>query len=197
MRSCPWDRGVSSSRLRRSISARASRAAEAIASAAREARAEIDLLNRELDTARSHGHERIGELVRRTAATGLLVRYRPSGDLDKLREPTADVAYRVVRESLTNAIKHAPGAAIDITVRARNEHFEIEVTSAAPQAAPSGLEHTGAGRGLPGMHDRVTAWGGTLTTGPTSSGGWRVTARLPSGAQELQETSVISRDAAV
>jgi signal transduction histidine kinase len=176
---------------------RAPDALDAIASAAREARAEIDLLNHELDTPRSHGHERIGELARRTAATGLPVRYRPSGDLDKLRKPAADVAYRVVQESLTNAIKHAPGAAIEITVRARNEHFEIEVTSAAPQVAPSGLEHTGAGRGLPGMHDRVTACGGTLTTGPTSTGGWRVTARLPSAAQELEETSAISRDAAV
>jgi signal transduction histidine kinase len=109
----------------------------------------------------------------------LTVSYRPDGDLDKLDPLAFEAAYRVIQESLTNALKHAPGAPIDISLRATNHHVDIEVTSAATRDGPSGLERTGGGHGLSGMRHRVTACGGTLTAGPTAAGGWRVAARLP------------------
>ena len=161
---------------------RAAEALDAIADAAREAETEIALLTRHLDgaaTARARGLQMIEELAYRTAATGLAVRLSPSGDLRKLGPPASDAAYRVVQESLTNAIKHAPGAPIEITLREADDELEVEVTSAASRHAASGLEHTGGGRGLVGMGERAAACGGTLAAGPTATGGWRVTARLP------------------
>jgi signal transduction histidine kinase len=161
-------------------------ALEAIVAAARDAEAEIRLLNRGLDVARSPGLDRIDELVRRATANGVPVRYRSTTRFDELGAPRAEVAYRVVQEGLTNAIKHAPGATIDIALRERNHHLEIEVTNGTPEAEPSGLEHEGAGRGLSGMRQRVRGCGGTLTAGPTHAGRWRVVARLPNDRSRIE-----------
>ena len=167
----------------------ATEALDTIAEAAREAHSEITLLTDHLDAAGGGGPARglrmIDDLARRAAATGLDVRYRPSGDLDRLHPSASDAAYRVVQESITNAIKHAPGAAIDITVRGIPHHIDIEVTTAGTRRDPSGLEHTGSGRGLAGMSERIAACGGTLTAGPTPAGGWRVSASLPSVGQPV------------
>jgi signal transduction histidine kinase len=123
----------------------------------------------------------IDELVERAIATGLDVHYRNSdgGDGHHLDSITSDVAFRVVQESLTNAIKHSPGAPVDLTIRERDAWIEVEIVSGPGHGASSGLEHTGGGRGLIGMGERVEACGGTFTAGPTSSGGWQVTALLP------------------
>jgi signal transduction histidine kinase len=162
----------------RRLPERAAEAFDAIAAAAEEARAELRLLDRPGPRA----SQPIEELTRRAAAAGLLVRSRPRGNLDALRRPTADAAYRVVQESLTNAIKHAPGAPIDVAVRAAGGQVAIEVVNAASRNGASGLEPCGDGRGLVGMHRRVAACGGTLTAGPTGDGGWRVEALLPAAA---------------
>ncbi|HEY1368096.1 MAG TPA: ATP-binding protein [Gaiellaceae bacterium] len=155
-------------------------ALDAIAEAAEEAQREISLLTRHLDGAtRPEGLRAVEELARRAADAGLAVRYLASDDLSALSPAASDTAYRVVQESVTNAIKHAPGSPIDIAVRAAGEHVEVEVTTAPPRSAPSGLELAGSGRGLAGMAHRVAACAGTLEAGPTPAGGWRVTARLP------------------
>ena len=169
-------------------------ALDTIVEAAHEALAEIGLLDRGPDPRHSAGLRRIDELTRRAAANGLPVRYRPFGELHDLGASASDVAYRVVQESLTNAIKHAPGATIDITVHERNTHIEIEVTTEASQAPPSGLEHAGAGRGLSGMRERVAACGGTLTTGPTPGGGWCVTARLPKSTAQSEAAWILAEE---
>ena len=158
----------------------ADRAAEAlavIADAAAEARTELGLLTRHLDGAAAPA--RIDELARRAAATGLTVRYLPSGDLSKLVPPASDAAYRIVQESLTNAIKHAPGAPVEVAVRGTATAVVIEVTSGPPGPGSSGLETSGGGSGVAGMRRRVASCGGTLDAGPTADGGWRVLARLP------------------
>ena len=53
---------------------------------------------------------------------GLTVSYRPDGDLDKLDRPASEAAYRVIQESLTNALKHAPGAPIARLCERRIHH---------------------------------------------------------------------------
>ena len=170
----------------------AGEALDAIVEAARQAEAELRLLTRHLGGGRrpagSPGLRMIDELARRAAATGLPVRYMPSHGVHALHPPASDAAYRVVQESLTNAIKHAAGAPIEIAVREARDHVEVEVTNAAPGNGGSGLEHVGGGRGLAGMRERVAGCGGTLTAGRTPSGGWRVTARLPSGPGEAVAT---------
>jgi signal transduction histidine kinase len=86
--------------------------------------------------------------------------------------------YRLVQEALTNTLKHG-GAGARARVRLSFEPGELRVDvnddgagSAAPAAA-------GVGGGLPGMRERVRAYGGDVQAGPRQPAGWAVTARLP------------------
>ncbi|MCI2238359.1 histidine kinase [Paenibacillus sp. TRM 82003] len=85
--------------------------------------------------------------------------------------------YRIVQESLTNALRHAPGtAAVRLAVHLGPEHVEVVVTDAG---TCTGVEAgTGSQRGLVGMRERAAAFGGTLEAGPHGAG-WRVRAVLP------------------
>jgi signal transduction histidine kinase len=79
-----------------------------------------------------------------------------------------------VQESLVNATRHAPGAAVTVAVRVRAAEVEVTVADSggpAPAAGPGGV-------GLVGMRERVEALGGTLTAGPAGTG-WQVRAVLP------------------
>ena len=105
-------------------------------------------------------------------------------------------AYRIVQESLSNAGRHAPGAAVRVSV-GRDSNSEshsdgdgdgdaIRVTvendpSEAPPAAGTGAGQGQAGHGLAGMRERATLLGGTLAAGPTSDGGFAVRTVLPAG----------------
>ena len=115
----------------------------------------------------------------RASAAGLAVSCRFSGSADGLPADAADAAYRVVQESLTNALKHAPGAPVDIVVAGTGGYVEIDVRNGPAAGPPSGLERSGGGRGLTGMRERVAACGGELDARPDEDGGWRVIARLP------------------
>jgi signal transduction histidine kinase len=90
-----------------------------------------------------------------------------------------------VQESLTNVLKHAHARRVEIVVRHRVGRVEIDVVDdgdagCREPAAP------GSGNGLLGMRERVSVFGGTVTTGPRSEGGWAVQARLPVGSQMLE-----------
>ena len=85
-------------------------------------------------------------------------------------------AYRIAQEALTNARRHAPGAAVDVQVRYGDGDFRLVIRDNGPgpqQTAPA------AGHGLPGMRERATAVGGELRAGATTVGGFLVEARLP------------------
>ncbi|MFC7511049.1 sensor histidine kinase [Streptomyces thermocarboxydus] len=83
--------------------------------------------------------------------------------------------YRVVQESLTNVLRHAgpaPRARVDVERAADAVTVTVTDTGAAPAAPKPG------GHGLPGMRERVEAYGGTFEARATGTG-WRVRARLP------------------
>ena len=89
-------------------------------------------------------------------------------------------AYRIVQEALTNARRHAPGAAVDVAVRYGDGELRLVIRDNGPgpqRAAPEG------GHGLPGMRERAVAVGGELRAGAATVGGFLVEARLP-GARE-------------
>jgi signal transduction histidine kinase len=125
------------------------------------------------------GIQRIGELAARAAATGLSVSCRFTGSFEGLDPQTSDTSYRLVQESLTNALKHAPGAFVVITVEGQSDHIRIAVVSGRPVALMMGLAGAGGRRGLAGMRERVAVIGGKLSAGPSEGGGWLVEARLP------------------
>jgi signal transduction histidine kinase len=160
----------------------AAEAFDSIGEVAQQAEAEIGRLLELLDaTGQQRGADGlrlIGELVTRASAAGLAVSCRFSGSADDLPADAADAAYRVVQESLTNALKHAPGAPVDIVIAGISGQVEIGVRNGPAVGPPSGLEGSGGGRGLAGMRERVSACGGELTAGP-AEGGWQVLARLP------------------
>jgi signal transduction histidine kinase len=164
-------------------SAQAGESLAFIAEAAREALEEVghlvEFLASEPGTCNPTGLAMVDELVRRATAAGLAVTCRLVGDRDRLTPAISDSAYRVVQESLTNALKHAPGAAVDITIRVAEGHLDVHVINASPAQDTIGLARYGGGHGLAGMRQRVAAMGGSLEAGPTTGGGWRIAARLP------------------
>ena len=122
---------------------------------------------------------RLDELVRQAANAGLSVGYSFSGSRERIAPEVGEVALRVAQEGITNALKHATGAAIRVEVQASAHGLSLAVENGAPHEPHPGLRDVGGGYGIAGMRDRVTALGGTLETGPTEAGGWRLAVGLP------------------
>jgi signal transduction histidine kinase len=121
----------------------------------------------------------VGDLVAGARAAGLDVRPELAGDLDALGPETRGAVYRVVQESLTNVLRHAPGATARVSVRVGEGSCLVEVRNGAPadvSTAPSG------GHGLSGMRRRVEACGGRLRWSTLDDGGFVVSAELPVAA---------------
>jgi signal transduction histidine kinase len=146
---------------------------EGIGATGREALAELDRLTELLQA--DHPAD-LEALVGQARAAGLPLEYTPAEVPAALR----DVAYRVVQEALTNAMKHAAGSAVTVRLAVGGGALEVEVRDAGA-AAPSELAASGAGLGLTGMRERVEAVGGRLEAGPVPDG-WRVLAQLPTPA---------------
>ncbi|MEU4411053.1 histidine kinase [Streptosporangium sp. NPDC023963] len=87
------------------------------------------------------------------------------------------VVYRVVRESLTNVLRHAGPTRALVRVTGDPHAFVLEVADRG--SGPSGT--AAEGRGLAGMRARVTEVGGAFDAGPREGGGFRVVARFPRG----------------
>jgi signal transduction histidine kinase len=158
-------------------------ALRAIAQAAGSARAETsrlaDLSGDEAYTRASLGLASVDELVCRARAVGVHVTSRTLVSGDVLAPAASHAAYRVIQEALTNALRHAPGAQVEITVSEAGGRVAVNVENGPPPDSSPGPDWPGAGRGLAGLKDRVAACGGSLTVGPTPSGGWLVQAELP------------------
>ena len=92
------------------------------------------------------------------------------GDPDGVPATVGLAVYRILQEALTNAAKHAPGAAVVATVTVA-DRVAVVVTSA-------GRPRSGSGLGLDSMRERAGSLGGTLTAGPDGNG-WAVRADLP------------------
>jgi signal transduction histidine kinase len=88
-------------------------------------------------------------------------------------------AYRIIQEALTNTLKHAGPAHAQVTVRYDHAAVEVEVVDDG-RGPPPGQPATG-GRGLVGMRERVSLYGGQLDVGVRSEGGFRVHAVLRDG----------------
>jgi signal transduction histidine kinase len=100
------------------------------------------------------------------------------GRTESLRPQAQRTAYRVVQEGLTNARKHAPGAAVTVALRgAAGDGLDVTVTNAAP-ASTTADALPGAGVGLTGLAERVVLDGGALEHG-AHDGEFRLHARLP------------------
>jgi signal transduction histidine kinase len=151
-----------------------------IATAARQAQADLDHLADLLaQDAPADGGGDLGllrEIVDTARASGLPVTLRISGDTSGVSGAVAHAALRVVQEGLTNALRYAPGADVEVAVEARPGALELSVVNGRSTSLPRlGL---GSGRGLTGLRERVDACGGKFDAGPDGEGGWNVRARI-------------------
>src|ERR671915_655611 len=121
----------------------------------------------------------LAALVEESRAAGMRVTARI--ELGDAAPPAAvgRTAYRIAQEGLTNARKHAPGAAVTLTIRAPDGDLQVEVRSLAPVAIAAAAPPPGAGTGLIGLAERVALAGGTLEHGVDPSGAFVLRASLP------------------
>jgi signal transduction histidine kinase len=97
-----------------------------------------------------------------------------SGNLERRPRPAVETAaYFVVAESLTNAVKHAPGAAVEVRLDERGGDLLVEITDFGPGGADP------SGGGLTGLRQRVEALDGALHVTSPAGVGTQVEAVLP------------------
>ena len=135
--------------------------------------------------------EALLELIGRARRTGVAVDFdaeahigadagaaRPAAMTDGLPASTAQAATRVVAEALANTARHAGPTRARVTLRRESGRLRIAVVDDGP--ATGWEPHPGAGQGLRGLHETLTALGGTLTAGPRADApGFVVEAILP------------------
>ncbi len=125
------------------------------------------------------GLHQLNELIdeaRDAAGTG--VRFIVSGPPATLDPGVELAAYRIVQEGLTNARRHAPGAAVDVELHFTDDTLRLRIRDNGP-----GPQETASGHGLTGMRERAAAAGGELRAGAARSGGFLIEARLPAEAE--------------
>lgn len=118
------------------------------------------------------------ELVGRAAKINDKIQLRMDENVQDVAPAVGLATYRIVQESITNAHRHAPGAALRVELTKGNDALHVLVDSDAP-TGQNGFT-SGSGRGVPGMQSRARGLGGTLRAGPLKRG-WRVQAELPYG----------------
>ncbi|WP_035845839.1 sensor histidine kinase [Kitasatospora azatica] len=109
-------------------------------------------------------------------AAGLSFEAEQCGERTELPAPVELAAYRIVQESLTNALKHASSGTVRLRLLHRPERVEIAVDS--PYRAGAGQRLPGARAGLVGMGERAQLLGGSFRAGPCGDQ-WCVRAILP------------------
>jgi signal transduction histidine kinase len=133
----------------------------------------LDVLNPGHGTPSAGG---LRTLVEQTRRAGQPVEFTENGTAET-GGSAGPVAYRVVQEALTNALKYAHGSRTSVHVH----HGEREITvkvSTDGTAAPA-VSTGGSGRGLAGLRDRVGVLGGDFSAGHDTGGGFCVHARIP------------------
>jgi signal transduction histidine kinase len=119
----------------------------------------------------------LGQLTRALEGSGCEVLVERHGSTDGLSASVASSAYRIIQEALTNVLKHAGPAQARVVVRRTAGTLSILVENGPPIEPHTSMG--GSGLGLIGLRERAALFGGTVTAGPTGTGGWALAATLP------------------
>ncbi len=131
----------------------------------------------------------LSDLVERVRATGTPVALATSPAVAQLPAGLGVSVYRIVQEALTNALRHASGAAVTVEVSTGEGGVAVEVTNARPPRIPPAATTgpirpddalaPGGGTGLLGVRERTEVFGGSFEAGPVPGGGYRLRTLLP------------------
>jgi signal transduction histidine kinase len=178
---------------------------EIIGTTARQALTELRRLlgvlrgpSEQLETAPSASLQDLGDVLDQVRGTGLPVEFEVVGTPYPLAPGVDLTAYRIVQEALTNTVRHARADRAAVTLSYEPGYITVSIADSgrrrngsapganggaagSPGLVLSGRSAliNGSGLGLAGIAERVASCGGNLTVGPTGSGGFAVTARLP------------------
>jgi signal transduction histidine kinase len=131
----------------------------------------------------------IGELIDRVREAGVPIEFAMLGTQPALPQGLELSVYRIVQEALTNVTKHARSASTRVCIQFCGDAVAVDVinqpadtgsgTGHAPGARAGAEPGAGGRHGIIGMHERASAFGGTLSATPLPDGGFRVQAELP------------------
>lgn len=137
-------------------------------------------------------------LIERVGLSGTPSRYTVAGRQRPLPAGIQLCVYRVVQESLTNVLKHAPGSSVEVRLEYEPEHVRVTIADTGPHtplgplaqhrvppaAVTQAARHSGSGVGLTGMRERAALYGGELSAGRKPDGGFEVSLTLPIDAAD-------------
>jgi signal transduction histidine kinase len=118
----------------------------------------------------------LGGIVQEAERAGLVVRLS-ADDFGDLATAAEQAVVRIVREALTNCIRHAGGADVDVVIQQVDAEVRVRVRSRGGVASAAAA-HGDDGWGLQMLRERVDTLGGTFSAGPTADG-WAVEGRIP------------------
>jgi signal transduction histidine kinase len=141
------------------------------------------------DTTPQPGLGDLDELLESARSAGVKVTAGIAGARRPLPDGVNLSAYRIVQEALSNAMRHAPGAAVEVKLYYGDAALVVEVRNDCRPGnggAQDGAPGEGGGHGIIGMRERATMLGGHLQAGPTKKGEFLVTAALPLGNEPAE-----------
>lgn len=116
----------------------------------------------------------LAPLCERAAAAGAAISVRVEGEPASVPPAVSREAYRIAQEGITNALRHAPRAAVEVTVEVGEVRLALRVANPMTDGGASGY-----GRGLKGMAERVRLLGGTFAAGRDAADRWVLEVALP------------------
>lgn len=137
----------------------------------------LDVLNPDhsVETPSANG---LRTLVEQTRRAGQPVEFTEQGT--PAPGTAGPVAYRVVQEALTNALKYAHGSRTSVQIHHGEQEITVEVSTDGSLARDVSVG--GSGRGLAGLRERIDVLGGDFNAGHNTGGGFSVRARIPGGS---------------
>jgi signal transduction histidine kinase len=129
--------------------------------------------------------EDVREVVAGAVDAGMRVTLAWDGDEEAMAPTVQRALVRLVREGITNAAKHAPGARVRVHVRRGRESVEVSVSDDGASGAQAA--RVSGGRGLVGLQERLRLLGGQVTAG-SAGNGFRLAASLPVEGRLLLST---------
>ncbi|WP_405803691.1 histidine kinase [Streptomyces sp. NBC_00210] len=120
-------------------------------------------------------------LVNEVRRAGVLATWQVSGEPQRASAAAQRAAYRVIQEGIANAVRHAPGAEVRVSVAVSAQSLDVCVRNGRPPESAAGST-LGGGHGLIGIRERVSLLGGTVRASATPQGGFTLVARIPAEA---------------